>query len=204
MSQNRGVAAYPLQWPAGRPRTKSRQASNFKVAGIGQARDELLREIHLLRGRHVVISSNLQVRNDGLPYANQRQPEDPGVAVYYVDGKGRQRCFACDRWRKVEDNLRAIQKTIEALRGVERWGSGDDVEAAFSGFAALPPAYADRPWWEVLGVDPFAPTDYVQDRYRRLALEHHPDRNGGDGTRMGDINSAYDRFKRERGLAAAG
>jgi hypothetical protein len=47
-------------------------------------------------------------------------------------------CFACDRWDSVADNVQAIRKTIEALRGIERWGTGDMVQRAFAGFVALP------------------------------------------------------------------
>ena len=58
-------------------------------------------------------------------------------------------CFACDKWRDVYDNIYAIGKTIEALRGIERWGTGDMVEQAFTGFVALP---SPKSPWEILGV----------------------------------------------------
>lgn len=48
-------------------------------------------------------------------------------------------CFACEKWQDVYGNIYAIGKTIEALRGIERWGTGDMVEQAFTGFVALPP-----------------------------------------------------------------
>jgi curved DNA-binding protein CbpA len=35
--------------------------------------------------------------------------------------------------------------------------------------------------------------------YRALVMKHHPDR-GGDPQAMMEINDAYERFKRERGL----
>jgi hypothetical protein len=72
----------------------------------------------------------VQLRQDGLPYANRRAPSDTGAAVYF-SYKGRQMCFACDKWQDVYDNIYAISKTIEALRGIERWGAGDMVEQAF-------------------------------------------------------------------------
>lgn len=42
-----------------------------------------------------------------------------GVAVYFTL-KGQQFCFACDHWDEIKDNMQAIHKTIEALRGIER------------------------------------------------------------------------------------
>ena len=197
-----GVSAYPLQWPAGRKRTPSYQvrSSAFKVPSFAVARDGLLDELKRLKARNVVLSTNVSLRNDGLPYANQRQPDDCGVAVYYTDKKGKQVCFSCDCWRKIEENMRAIEKTIEALRGVERWGSGDMMEAAFSGFAALPATSQDQPWWEILKVTPLHAQVDVEASYRRLVMFHHPDR-GGSNDAMATVNRAYEQFKKERGLS---
>lgn len=194
-----GVSAYPLQWPAGRPRTPSykRTRSKFDTT-FAVARDELFRELRRLGARHVTLSTNVELRQDGIPYANRRQPDDLGVAVYFTH-KNRQVCFACDRWDKIEDNIRAVCKTVEAIRGIERWGTGDMVDAAFSGFAALPPAAAPRRWWEVIGIQPHAPTDAVQAAYRLRAIAAHPDR-GGTHERMTELNRAMDEFRKERGL----
>lgn len=135
--------ASPLRWPPGKTRTAAhkRCAALFKVS-LARARDGLLHELELLGARYVVISSNLTVRHDGLPYANQRQPEDAGVACYF-NLEADQFVFACDGWLKVEDNVRAIGKTIEALRGIRRWGSGDMLRQAFRSFQALPAAGVD-------------------------------------------------------------
>ena len=43
----------------------------------------------------------------------------------------------------------------------------------------------------VLGIAPGASPDEVTAAYRRLAKRHHPDRIGGDGRRIRDINRAY-------------
>ena len=114
--------AFPLHWPEGWPRTTSRHSSAFQ-SSLGDARDHLMHQLDMMGARYTILSSNLELRRDGLPYANQRQPEDPGVAIYF-QWRGKQMTFACDRWQKVEDNVRAIGKTVEALRGIERWGGG--------------------------------------------------------------------------------
>jgi hypothetical protein len=190
---------YPLSWPDGRPRTRQPARSKFKVQSFGRVRDELLHELHLLGARNVVLSTNLKLRQDGLPLSGQAQPQDCGAAVYFRY-KDRDVCFACDRWHKIEDNLQAIHHTIEAIRGIARWGTGDMVEAAFTGFAQLPaPRTAVRRWHEVIGVAAHASADEVTAAYRRLAKEHHPDR-GGTHEAMIELNDAYDKFKRERGL----
>src|SRR5262245_44424311 len=128
---------YPLYWPDGRLRTPRRSRSEFKVYSFAVVRDQLLNELKLMNARDVILSTNLMLRNDGLPLANQRQPADPGVAIYFTY-KGKAVAFACDRWDKIEDNVQAIRHTINALRGIARWGTGDMVDAAFTGFLALP------------------------------------------------------------------
>jgi hypothetical protein len=193
--------AYPLYWPDGRPRTPSYQRSRSKFdTSFARARDELVRELKLLGARDVVLSTNIALRRDGLPLAGQRQPTDPGVAVYFTrpvrGGGSRQLCFACDRWDKVEDNVWAVCKTIDALRGIARWGTGDMIEAAFTGFQALPPA--GRPWHAVLGVPPDASAFAIQTAYRDAALRCHPDR-GGSTDAMAELNRAYDEARKAKG-----
>lgn len=196
--------AYPLSWPPGRARTHvwARERAKFDVT-FARARDNIVAEIGRLAGRYpdpqVVISTNIALRRDGLPLAGQRQPDDPGVAVYFLYKK-RQMSFACDRWEKIEHNMQAIAKTIEALRGIARWGTGDMLEAAFTGFMALPAPLAagmKRPWREVLGVGN-APVDAqsVQAKWRILAMQHHPDR-GGDPAKMAELNAARDEALKE-------
>jgi len=198
--------AYPLQWPDGRKRTAPgwREPAPFDVT-FARARDDIVREVNLMvtgssSGRFgdpkLVISTNVALRRDGLPLAGQRQPEDPGVAIYFVRS-AKQMAFACDRWNKVEHNMRAIVKTIEALRGIARWGTGDMLEAAYTGFLALP-APAARAWWQVLGVAAHAGTVEVIDAYRRLRSDAH---RAGDTDRFDAVNRAYAQFQDERGLA---
>ena len=78
----------------------------------------------------------IRLRLDGLPYSNQTPPADKGVAVYFTHKK-QAMCFACDRWDRVQDNIYAIAMTIQALRGIERWGSGSMVEQAFLSVSTL-------------------------------------------------------------------
>lgn len=185
------IEAYPLHWPVGRPRARFRDRARFDVT-LGRARDNVVHEVQLLCTRYrepgLVISSNLPVRRDGLPYANASQPGDPGVAVYFTYND-KQRCFACDRWNKVEDNLQAIAKSIEALRGLARWGSGDMLEAAFAGFAALPDL--SRHWSDVLEVGRNATRAQIDAAYRSLAMSRHPD-TGGSVEAMSELNQARD------------
>lgn len=181
--------AFPLQWPVSRTRTKIRERAVFKVS-MGRSIRDIQDEVRMLGGSNLVISTNMPLRMDGMPTTARRLIADPGAAAYFVY-KGRAVCFACDRWDSLEGNLRAISLTINALRGIARWGTGDMVAAAFTGFVALPaPKVEDEPH-EVLGVSENATRAEIEYAYRRLAQQCHPDV-GGSNEAMSRINTARD------------
>jgi hypothetical protein len=182
--------AYPLTWPDGWKRVPYRTRSRFEVSGFGKARDFLMAEIRRMGGTSVILSTNIALRNDGLPYANSREPQDPGVAVYFRYGKAREMCFACDAYKTVRENAYAIGKTIEALRGIERWGASDMMERAFRGFAALA-ATSQEDWWDVLECLPTADVDTINAQYRVRARSEHPDA-GGSHEAISRLNAARD------------
>ncbi len=193
------ISAYPLTWPAQRPRTpgyRIERSSFDRQRSFAVVRDELVREVARLGASELIVSTNIPLRQDGLPYATFSRIRDFGVAVYFKY-RGQDMCFACDRWTRIEDNMHAIVKTIDALRGVARWGSGDMMAAAFTGFTALPPpaaAGARRHWREVLGFKPEGTVTAadVQQMYRHYASLYHPDRHGGDAAKMAELNQARD------------
>lgn len=56
------------------------------------------------------------------------------------------------------------------------------------------------PWWNTLGVPPTATVDQVKKAYRKLASQHHPDKNGGDTSMMQKINKARDSAYKQLGV----
>lgn len=197
--------AYPLQWPAGWPRTKPHDRVWGQFDGtLDRIRTELYREIDLISlGKDartntmksmVVISTNMPLRKDGEFFASARKPEDPGVAVYFTRKKTPV-CFACDKYNEVWKNLRAIQKTVEAMRGIERWGSSQLLERAFTGFAALPEK-SHAGVWETLGLDPDTATEaLVMAAWREKAKTCHPD--------VGGTREAWDALDSAKNIALA-
>lgn len=185
--------AYPLYWPSGWPRTPAhrREFSRFKPEGLAAEAQYIVWELERLGARSPVISTNMALRRDGLPYSSQKPPDDPGVAVYF-EFDGRQQCIPCDRWAKVEENARAVWKSIEALRGLDRWGAKSFVDAAFSGFTALPsPGESNAPHWSaVLGLPRHASRAQIEDAYRAKARSSHPDTTGGSHEAMSRLNAA--------------
>lgn len=178
--------AFPLQWPIGRPRIARKERSRFDVT-FAKARDELFKELHKMGARLPVLSTNVPLRRDGLPYANQPEPDDSGVAVYFT-WKDKQMSFCCDRWDRVRDNVQAIRHTIAALRGLDRWGTGDMIEAAFRGFEALP-APKGKDWHDVIGVSKSDSFEIVRGKFKEMyqCAEN-------DDSRI-ELNNAYQEAK---------
>jgi hypothetical protein len=118
------IPAFPLQWPLSRPRLHwtSRKQGRFtckyrtgrtQAISIGDAVIRLQNELDRIGAHHPVISSNLELRLDGLPRSGQREPSDPGVAVYFmIDGK--QTCLPCDTYSEVAQNIAAVAARIQA------------------------------------------------------------------------------------------
>lgn len=198
------VTRYPLDWPAGKPRTKSPKHSPFGRVGksltVAVGTKEVLHELSLMGvgDWNVVISTNIQLRRDGLPYSRQEGLDDAGVAVYFRIGD-EPHVLACDAWFSVAENLRAIARHINALRGMERWGVGS-LKQAFTGYRALPEAASGASWRRVLELgDGEVSEGDVRTAYRRLALTRHPDRPSGSQEAFVELQGALGDALREIG-----
>lgn len=185
---------YPLNWPLGMPRAKSRRSSQFKTS-LPKALDNVETSLRLFgsdSGRPVsnlVISSNVSL--------GRQRPEDPGVAVWFL-WDGEQRCFAVDLYQKPEEKLQAIHHVLEARRTEMRHAGVVMARAAMAGFAAALPAPGAKQWWEILDVDRSATAAAINAAYRQLAAERHPDKPGGSEAMMADLNAARDAALKER------
>lgn len=181
--------AFPLHWPEGWPRTDAwrRKDAPFKVPPT-QARNEMMSELQKLGALDIVVSTDQPINRDGSVSMARRTISDPGAAVYFKR-KGLPLVLACDQYLMLHDNMRAIGKTAEAMRGIERWGASDLLDRAFTGFAALP---APEQWWQVLQIASTADRAEINAAYRRLARNAHPDHRGGSDTAMARLNAARD------------
>lgn len=195
---------YPLSWPLSAVRTPDRKRldSRFgrKSGGrlrrltVADSRKGLLSELDRFEARLVVISSNIQLRQDGYPMSGRREPDDPGVAVFFQRG-GKNIAIACDQYRRAADNMKALAVTIESLRRIERHGSSNLFEQAFSGFEALPEVREESHWsrWSpTLRVSPDASLADCESAYRSMAARLHPDLPTGNAEEMVKINLAIE------------
>ncbi|WP_019170721.1 J domain-containing protein [Pseudaminobacter salicylatoxidans] len=197
------VSAYPLQWPASRPRKApaERRDGRFsikrhngrwmetKALSVAEALGRLQDELDRIGARYPVVSTNLVTRLDGLPRSGQAEPNDPGVALYF-DLSGKPHCMPCDTYTKVAQNIAAIAAYIEATRAIERHGVSSVAEM-FAGFTALPAPNARRAWRDVLGFQGVQlPTKAEIDAaWRDKAKKAHPDAGGSDAL-MAEVNQA--------------
>jgi hypothetical protein len=171
---NNSPAAYPLTWPGGWPRTPKPQKSAFKQT-LAAALSGLKKEVQLLGGTGLLLSSNVIL--------DCARPADPAVVAYFTYEQ-KQVAIPCDRWLEVEGNIRAIALTIEAMRGMERWGAKHMIRAMFQGFVALPPP-AD--WRGILG-NP-STLEQAEAAYKASMKTAHPDA-GGTHERAAALNTA--------------
>ena len=203
------VEAYPLSWPMGWRRTApgQRKGAQFHGTTLGtyttggpyrrrraltttEAVERVRIELERMDARGITVSTNVPLRRDGQPHGGAREPDDPGVSVYWSTPAGQPRCMAIDKYDRVADNLAAVAGTLAALRAVERYGGALILERAFQGFQALPEVASQESWSAVLQISPEASLDEVKTAYRQRALECHPDR-GGSHDAMTRVSAAY-------------
>lgn len=208
------MTKYPLAWPTGWKRAHHRVSANFnkkdwhpsavdpaqqvqrgRPLTINDATQRVLKALTtfgVMEGE-AIISTNLQLRLDGLPKSNQPEPTDPGAAVYWRRPTDKDmKCMAIDQYDRVADNIAAIAATLNAMRSIERHGGALILDRAFMGFTALPaPGQTTaRGWMEVLEVGQDATLEKAKENYRRLSSIRHPDR-GGSHDAMSELNWAW-------------
>lgn len=214
------MTAYPLTWPSGWKRTLaaarkhakfSKKTREYYPSGnysylrssavtIAEGTKRVLSELRSmgLDRDDILISTNLELKLDGLPRSNQKEPADPGVAVYWKKRKDAQhKVMAIDLYDTIADNLAALAATLSAMRAIERHGGAVILERAFLGFAALP---APNTWRAVmrLGEGSTPTIEFVRGVYRMLSRTRHPD-TGGSESEMKELNWAMAEAERELG-----
>ncbi len=199
---------YPLTWPDSWPRTEPHRrtygrfgkreatASGYRAlkdVTVYDGAQRVMVELERMGARDIIVSTNLQLRRDGLPRSDQRDPSDPGVAVYWTDRAKNERCIAVDRYTKVADNLAAIAATLDAMRAIERHGGAEILNRAFTGFTALGHD-GGRKWWDVLGCTSDAPRHVIESHYHRRRSATHPDK-GGDAAEFDAVQKAWEQAR---------
>ncbi|HRH68898.1 MAG TPA: hypothetical protein PLB89_05255 [Flavobacteriales bacterium] len=191
------ITASSLCWPPGWKRTPYHQRvqSRFgkwnKRPSIDAATRFVLLELERLGATRPIISTDLRLRQDGLPYSQQRQPDDQGAAVWFtLDGE--QRVIANDTYNKIGCNLYAIGLTIEAMRGIDRWGCSEIMQRMFTGFKALPEQGTPSNWRTVLEVPFDCTLETAHLAWKAKIKLFHPDNQAlGDREKFAAVQQAW-------------
>lgn len=190
-------------WP--HPATRSRRWRPFKASWTNTM-NLLDRELSHLGGRNVIIGIGLterDIRLDGRPRADAREPAHPGVELSFDSRYGRLTypTDICSHWN---DNVRSIALGLEALRAVDRYGVSQKGQQ-YAGWKELPTGIGrgvvitglDQAWdilAQASGIpNPRALLD-LERVWRAAAKLTHPDQ-GGDPDRFMRVQAAYELIK---------
>jgi hypothetical protein len=200
MNRQESIASCPLTWPEGYKRTQYRKDSRFaRDLTIALAADNLENELNLLGAKNPILSTNIPQKLAGGPRSGFN-PGDPGVAVYFKR-KDKNVVLACDKYRRVQDNIHAIVRTINSLRQIDRDGVSDFLERAFTGFTAIAEnaGPSNGAWWQILELSENCTYEEAEASWKQLSKKHHPDL-GDDSGYIYLINDAWERAKKEFSL----
>lgn len=203
-------------WPAGMKRRSSwEQAGDQFKSRFSDTLDRLEYELGKIYAEQVIIRLAVDARN--LTNSGRLKNTDQslgysGVILNFVRvtsyGANRREVpheFANDHYRQWKANLHGIALTLEALRGINRWGCAQR-EQQYTGFAALPPGDGMPPpqelWTPQKAADllarhsGFTAGAILSDpevrsiAHKRAVQANHPDRAGGDHEEMLRITKA--------------
>lgn len=138
--RNHNVAVRPIDaWPGQLLKPGERRSSQFR-AKWSDTLELLDRELWNLNARAVVLQMAVQpgqVRKDETGLLAHVRPEHPGIVLSFTGGKGAL-SYPCDTFVTWHDNARAIAKTLENLRAVDRYGVSKGGQQ-YTGWSQLPP-----------------------------------------------------------------
>jgi hypothetical protein len=197
------------QGPETRHWERSRMPGERKLSGV---LSDIEREARLLGAAAAVIETCHRDRHyrayRSVLLSSALSLSHPGVVVYLSNRRQGPMRYACDAYAHWLDNLAAVVKTLEALRGIDRWGVATGGEQ-YRGWQQLPPATADprraaalvllaRGGYEtsdanvtVLLGDP----EQARRAYNRAAKATHPDANPDmDGSEFREVQRAWEAF----------
>jgi hypothetical protein len=182
-------------WPGDRTPADARRRSQFS-APLRDTLEQLERELYYLRATDVRLEVAIPPdpgywRNDGRPRAHARA-DHPGVVLRFktaVFGLG-EVAYSTDRFLSWQENLRAIAKTLQAARMMERYGTTSRGQQ-YRGFKELPAPQSSMNASEAAAFlhEHGGSEGTTLDQYRRASKALHPDV-GGTPELMAKLNEA--------------
>jgi hypothetical protein len=187
------------------PADRRRSRWAFK-AGWDDTLDLLDRELQHLGAREVVLEADFReqdLRLDGMPRSNARQPVDPAVRIAF-DSKHGALVYAADTCAFWQHNVRSIALGLEALRAVDRYGISRRAEQ-YRGYrqigggpAVVPDAPLDAAAAQRIvrrAAAPY-PAEFDQVGADLRPLFRYAKRNTHPDTRLSDVDITFDQLQR--------
>lgn len=196
------------EWDAARAEAIWLLARGHKHGAL-EAEQLLLREVHHLAGRDLVIEADVgesDITLDGRRIRASARPDTPAIRVAFESRYG-PLTYATDRFAHWIDNIRAIALGLEALRKVDRYGITKRGEQ-YAGWKQLPAGSGDGAShmtldeaWSIIGsYDLTGRTieqqrqhgvdEYTRAAWRRARAANHPDRRDGDRNLWDQVEQA--------------
>lgn len=129
----------PLVWTGPRTPPGQRRSRYIFRAGWSDTLTKLDYEIWYLDGTQAAIEADFResdLRKDGMPRADARQPDFPGVKISFNTPAHGRLEYATDAYEFWQHNVRAIALSLEALRAVDRYGTTSGRQQ-YTGFRAI-------------------------------------------------------------------
>jgi hypothetical protein len=140
------VRFHPLTWQGPSTPAKDRRSRYTFRVGWTDTLELLTKELELLGARDIVIEVGLstsEIRLDGWPRANAREPQHPGVRLAFESRHG-PLIYQTDAYDGWQANVRALALSLQALRAVDRYGVTKRGEQ-YTGWKALPAGSSPAP-----------------------------------------------------------
>ena len=169
--------------------TRTPRLSQFKVSP-GRTQDDLRGELAAIGVRSCVIQADLDesdIRLDGMPRASARFRSERVVVSFEHPQQGAV-SFPCGTYARFWHNVRAVVKTLEALRAVNRYGVTQRAEQ-YTGWRQLPPSGSSIVLAPFVSVEAAA-RFLLKSVYDAAARKAHPDVAGGSDALMARVNAA--------------
>ena len=188
------------KWP-GDPTAPHKQKDGPFAVAYSKLLDDLERELTAIRAKDIVIQGywqREQIRNDGWPRSGQN-PSGPGIILSFLK-KGKPISMPCDTYKQWQQNLRAINLTLTALRAINRYGVTQRDEQ-YKGFAKLeaPKNTAAEALQFIVTLIEWSPDHVKADleaAYKAAARQAHPDLNGGSHEMFVRLQQHYQTLKK--------
>lgn len=189
-----------LAWPVGFGKENGSGGTGAFKVDLDQAEREMARTLEALGATSAYLSSDNPLGANGRPKGMFGKYEHSAVVLHFVR-QGKELTIPCDKFDSLRANVRALGLSVAAIYLMDRYGTSQLMDAALSGFAALPAGGMatppPKPWYDVFGIPESAPAELVEAAYKVALKRSHPDK-GGSEQEFQQVQRAWESYQGAR------